>query len=448
MKKQITIIATLAFFILFSSCEKFLDEKANKRLSVPENLTDLQAMLDHFQVYNTSDGMSGEPAATEYYYTDVDIATRPEAERQLATWQKADVFLGSSDWLFNYRAIYRSNAVLAILKKIERTPVNAQQWDFIEAQAYFHRAKYYLMTAVVWSPAFEEATANSALGIPLRVDDDFNVTASRATIASTYAAIFNDVKKSIRNLPANAQFLTRPSKAAAYGLAARAFLTARKYEEALLYADSSLMIKSDLLDFNTLTTTAAFPVPDKSIEVLHYSYSGSALLTNTRTKIAPEVVSLFEINDLRRSIFLKDNGNGTFNFKGSYTGGATLFTGIGTDEVLLIRAECFARKNLLSQAMGDVNKLLRARYRRNTYVDKVATDQTTVLTTILLERRKQLLFRGVRWSDIKRLNKENAGIELRRAMNGVNYSLTPNSAGFALPIPYDVIELSGMPQNP
>ena len=66
---------------------------------------------------------------------------------------------------------------------------------------------------------------------------------------------------------------------------------------------------------------------------------------------------------------------------------------------------------------------------------------------MLTERRKELLFRGVRWVDVKRLNKEGYGISLQRTIDGQTYRLGPNSLRFALPIPEDVIAMSGMPQN-
>jgi len=70
------------------------------------------------------------------------------------------------------------------------------------------------------------------------------------------------------------------------------------------------------------------------------------------------------------------------------------------------------------------------------------------LDTILVERRKELAFRGLRWSDLRRLNKEGWGIMLNRNLNGVPYTLPPNSELYTLPIPPDVIQLSGIMQNP
>jgi hypothetical protein len=55
--------------------------------------------------------------------------------------------------------------------------------------------------------------------------------------------------------------------------------------------------------------------------------------------------------------------------------------------------------------------------------------------------------RGLRWMDIKRLNKDGAKITLTRNVEGNTYTLPPNDLRYALPIPEEVISLTGMPQN-
>ncbi|KQM68208.1 hypothetical protein ASE74_24205 [Pedobacter sp. Leaf216] len=71
-----------------------------------------------------------------------------------------------------------------------------------------------------------------------------------------------------------------------------------------------------------------------------------------------------------------------------------------------------------------------------------------MLEQILLEGRKELLLRGLRWIDVKRLNKEGAGISFTRTSKGIVYNLLANSTGFTLPIPEQVVELANLPQNP
>jgi hypothetical protein len=66
----------------------------------------------------------------------------------------------------------------------------------------------------------------------------------------------------------------------------------------------------------------------------------------------------------------------------------------------------------------------------------------------LLERRRELLFRGLRFTDLLRLNKEGYQIALLRNLNGQQYALPPNSPLYVLPIPPDEIALTGEEQNP
>ena len=122
------------------------------------------------------------------------------------------------------------------------------------------------------------------------------------------------------------------------------------------------------------------------------------------------------------------------------------FDGVSTNEIYLIRAEANARQGKTTDAMRDLNELLAMRH-TDTFVPLAASSPSHALDLILLERRKELLMRGLRWVDIKRLNKEGAGITLKRTVEGVEYMLSPNDLRYALPIPEDVITLSGIEQN-
>jgi hypothetical protein len=58
------------------------------------------------------------------------------------------------------------------------------------------------------------------------------------------------------------------------------------------------------------------------------------------------------------------------------------------------------------------------------------------LKKVLIERRKELVWRaGLRWDDIRRLNKEGANISLRRKLGNETYVLKAGSPQFAFPIP-------------
>jgi hypothetical protein len=94
--------------------------------------------------------------------------------------------------------------------------------------------------------------------------------------------------------------------------------------------------------------------------------------------------------------------------------------------------------------------LLSHRWRPGTFTGYTISNASEALDTILVERRKELAFRGIRWSDLRRLNKEvGRAITLTRNIGGNVYTLPPtDSLLYTLPIPPDVINDTQMQQNP
>jgi hypothetical protein len=117
--------------------------------------------------------------------------------------------------------------------------------------------------------------------------------------------------------------------------------------------------------------------------------------------------------------------------------------------MLLIRAECEARRGNLDRALSDLNGLLSSRWtKERPYPDFITTDRENAITKILLERKKELCFRGIRWSDLRRLNQDPARQNtLKRTLNGQNYSLPPADPRYVFPIYQKEINGSGIEQN-
>lgn len=435
-------------------CESFLDEKPDKALAVPTTLSDLQALLDDYNnMNNDHPAGSAETSADNYFLPSATWASMSnEAERRKYTWEKDNLFrIGyrPNDWYEAYQTIYYANTVLETVPSIERTANNAQTWDYVKGQAHYYRGLTLLTAASIWAQAYDEQTAGSALGLPLRLGTNFNEKLVRASIDETYIQILQDLKQAAALLPERTTHVMRPSRAAAYAVLARAMLYMRRYEEAGAYADSTLMLNDKLLDYNTLSATAAYPLPKFNPEVLHESMTGAPQpLSTSRARIDTLLYKSYADDDLRKKLFFKKASDGYYSFKGSYEGSSSLFTGVATDEVYLILAESQARRGDVTSAMATLNTLLRNRWRTGTFTDLEAGSADEALALILQERRKELLMRGLRWMDIKRLNKEGANITLKRVIEDKDYLLPPGDLRFALPIPEDVIELSGMQQNP
>jgi hypothetical protein len=81
------------------------------------------------------------------------------------------------------------------------------------------------------------------------------------------------------------------------------------------------------------------------------------------------------------------------------------------------------------------------------FVPFTANNTSEALNLVLQERRKETPFRGLRWIDLRRLNNEGANITLTRKVKGQVYTLPPNDPRYVLPIPPDVINLTGIVQN-
>jgi starch-binding outer membrane protein, SusD/RagB family len=454
MKKIVTSghLTVLAILLLFTGCKKYLEAKPDKKLVVPSSLADLQALLDNNNKLNENDPtVVGEASSDNYYLSDVDWAGIQENYRRMYLWEKDRLFTPyPNQWSYAYDKIYITNVVLDNLKNIERTESNQKDWDNIKGQALCFRAKTFLDIAIVWSLAYDK-TGND-LGIPLRLTSDFNEASQRPSVKQTYDQVINDLKESQLLLPAMPKSVLRPSKTAALALLARTYLSMREYDSAYVYADLCLQLKNDLMDYNNdpqVNTAATYPFAQFNKEVIMESRSPViSPLDNSKAKMDSLLVASYNVNDLRRSLFFK-NSNGTFSFRGSYENGAPLFTSVAVDEIFLIRAECAARKGMTAQALNDLNALMVKRWSNAVaFPSFSAPTPAEALKLILAERRKELVMRGLRWMDIKRLNKENAGINLKRISGGKEYTLPANDLRCALPIPEDAIQRSGMQQNP
>ncbi|PMP66474.1 MAG: RagB/SusD family nutrient uptake outer membrane protein [Mucilaginibacter sp.] len=450
MKKLIRYTMLLTLSLSMAGCKKYLDEKSDQKLVVPGTLADFQSILDNYSKNVFSDPGEGEVSSTDYYLTDANYnALSLDSYRREYTWQKDYLFeTGSNSWYYGYTSIYSANSVLDNMGKVERNSVNQTDWDNIKGQALYLRGKNFLNMAYLWTLAYDPSTASQDMGLPLRLNTDFNQTSVRSSVQQTYDQIISDLKSSVHLLPIVSLQVVRPSRPAAYALLARTYLSMRQYQEAGLYADSCLQLFNTLIDYNTLTASATYPLKQFNAETIIFSVIGTPSPINPRrAKIDPGLYNLYTTNDLRKIVFFKNNNNGSYAFKGNYTGTLAPFGGISTNEVYLIRAEASARQGKTTDAMNDLNTLLVNRWKAGTFVPLTASSASNALSLILLERRKELLLRGLRWMDLKRLNKDGANITLTRTVNGQVYTLPPNDLRYALPIPEDVIALSGITQN-
>lgn len=433
-----------------SACKKqWLDAKSDISRIVPVTIEDMRLLLNHNK-FNTSYMAITEGSADDIYLTDAAFNGGSLLHRSAYTWEP-DIFPGNStvnQWDLNYNQIFTANVVLEGLDKIIPAGDKLADWKDIKGRALFFRARAFNELLVLFTKPYNISTAEADLGIPLRLKADINEPTVRAGLKAGYDQVISDLtnaKDLLRPLPS---VKTEPSKASATALLARIYLTMQDYDKALISANESLQVYNSLIDFNTLNAAATNPFVTFNDETTFYSEQTLFSIINN-SGINPIVFNSYHANDLRSSVFYKRNANGTYSFKGSYTGNILLFSGTSTNELYLIRAECNARAGNINDAVTDLNTLLIKRYKSGTYIPLQSLPRDPMVNLVLQERRKELVFRSLRWQDLRRLNLDpRYAITLSRLVNNQTYVLAPNDKRYIFPIPNYIISSTGIQQNP
>ncbi|MBL1411513.1 RagB/SusD family nutrient uptake outer membrane protein [Sphingobacterium faecale] len=454
MKK---IILIRLFLIILSlsvlSCQEYLDEKPFKYLTRPNRLEDLQALMNLRNLYIQNSSMPEVLADNYYVEPSVWLAATESDGKLFYHWDSKVQSNRTWNGLYN-SMVYYPNVVLDQLQNFKETTENRVQYNRIKGQALFYRAFAYYQLAQLYCRPYSE-TAKTDPGIPLRTTTVIETPSVRATVQETYGKIVGDLLLALDLLPQQSDVPTQPGKAAVYGLLSRCYLSMRDYQNAGKCADLCLEINADLIDYNDIKLD---PLPFKRFnkETVFYSYCGNTLsiIGNARGRIDTALYRSYSNDDLRKKLFFKEmlgTNLGSQQFYGCYDGEYNppgVFNGITTGELYLNRAECYARDGKTDLALADLNTLLKARWNNTvTYPNVTATSATDALEKILTERRKELVYRGLRWSDLRRFNLEGRNISLERNVNGQKYLLAPNDPRWVLQIPDEVINRSGMPQN-
>ena len=454
--------------MLLQGCHKnFLDAKPATTLSVPTTLSDFQTLLDNNSVFNQVPTL-GEASTDDYFFAPGYWQTLIIRQQNAFIWAP-DLFEGQGsqlDWNMPYQQVFYANVVLDGLgSKPQGDSVN--EWNTVEGEALFARAFAFYNVSQVFAPAYGMYADTAHWGIPLRLHSDISTPSTRSTIGQTYQQIINDLDSAEAFLPVmvpngNAN-RNRPVRMTAQALLARVYLSMRNYPLARAYADSALQFYDSLIDYNSLDTTASIAFSMLNQETIYQAsflggtqYSGTLYLCAIAggfysfTRIDSSLISSYDPNDLRRVTYYHYKPQDSSYLKGSYTGTNICFGGLATDELYLIRAEGAARAGDYVSAMNDVNTLLAKRWYAGSFHGYTVGSAQEALDTVLMERRKELAFRGLRWTDLRRLLIEGYNISINRSASGfpgaVLSSATPDL--YTLPIPPDVINLTTMVQNP
>lgn len=445
MKQIITILILLALM----GCQKeFLEERPSKALVVPQTLQDFQALLDNTSIMNTGYAFPGYSDG-DFTMSEAALSSSSHQERNAYLW-RADIFEGSTnvDWDLPYQQIFYSNVVLEGLEEYVQASNEQEEYDQIKGSALFFRAMAYQELVQQFAVPYQAATAQQALGVPIKLGADVNLILPRASLQECYEQIIADLEAAIPLLRENIQPITRPNRTAANALLARVYLNMGDYANALSHANASLQSKSELLDYNGVVPVGSLTFPNPIVnphpEILFLQRLNFGIGNNAAFSLVEDFYDSYSEHDLRKALFY----DAERKFIGTYSGHALAFSGLATDEVYLIKAECEARLNSeTTAALATLNTLLDHRYADGSDYEVSTNNADELLAVILEERRKELVTR-TRWADLRRLNPDSRfAVTLTRTYQGQTYTLPPNSSRYVFAIPDDEISWSGIGQN-
>jgi len=440
--------------IVLAGCDKYLDV-------TPKGKTLLTTVSNYDQWLNDPSLTAGlgTPTGTFDYLTDnfdyPAISNPPTLLAELIyTWGdqfSLDLSAAPLFWGTHYADINEFNTVLLGIDNA--TGGTADQIKSLKAEALLGRALEYFYLVNEYGNEYDSATAATDLAVPFVTSNDVSQTVPpRSTISEIYSNIIADVNAAIPDLPPdNSSNRFRGSVAAGYSVLARIYFYAGDYADAEKNALLALQnTRAAMLDFNgALPATALLSTQQ---DVIY----GRLILGDITATL--DLMRSFASNDLRvRKLYYSSDGYAFI------TRGATLFipayvtpgleyvnTGTSVQEMKLIVAECAARSNDLSTALQQLDGVRKYRFASASYMPYQSTDQDSVLQQVLLERNHELPFCGLRWFDMRRLDKENRMDTVYRydAQGNIVATLPPHSERYTLQIPVQVLKFNpGMPQN-
>jgi len=464
-------ISLLFFFaFLLFGCESYVNVKTQGTL-VPDEIINYRYLLN-----NTSQWEIG-PCMGDVASDDINIIDGSAQQKSLSgsdyyswfpntyTWQSTIYPIGGYyqtdyDWNAMYNTITYANVVINEISSC-KDGTAAQKAEYT-AEALVHRADAYLMLVNQYAKPYNASTASSDPGVPLVITEDTKQSLARASIQAIYDQIIADLEAALPSLPNTQTYTTLPTKASAYGVLARAYLCIGDYAKANEYADDALAIRNTLNDLSNITelSTSTYPIRLKDPEILlsKVAYGYASAYSPTVLRLSDDLLNLFDTNDKRYTLFTCDKNNVSSSY--SDVDGRYFFKDIAMNEprnigpsvpeMMLIKAEYFARNNKPADAMIWVNNLRKKRFAAADYVELTASTTDDALAKVIDERHREFFCRMLHWWDMRRLKDDSHFAKtITRTYGGKTYTLAPTSNRYVLPIPaYQILLNPEIEQNP
>ncbi len=476
--KLIPAIALTGLFL--SSCSDYLD-------IVPKGRDIFTKVEQYAELFNDAGNTHVYSNMSFVFLTD-DYWTNPQTVNQIGTSLGADEFFyvdpQTSDrlrWYTTksvapYEFCYsRINKVCnIILDNIgDATGDEALRKQTI-AEARAFRAYNYFILVNLFARHYNPETASTDICVPLFEHYGLEQRPAQATVAQLYKFIEDDLNAAIPDLSDNPANCLHFSKAAGYALRAKMHLFKKDFDKALSDAQESYKLNNFVYDFKTLSTATGIIKINQNPENLYFGSTGS-ISTFDFDAISPDLASLFgatdttaQVKDTRFSQFLSyattktgdaslpsQSGKLDAEYAPGYDtklNGAKYFcyngAGLRTTDVILMMAECYARKSDFSNMRKFLDEVRSKRIIGYTPETENPSDWVEAVNIVINERRKEFIGGFNRFWDLRRLNTEP---EFSRTLTRVfpanpdpscgfpqkTYTLPADSWLWVIPLPID-----------
>lgn len=438
LKYKIWVCVLLA--AISSSCRKYVevDQFGKRTLKYTEDFQYLVNNRSNFEATYILPLVTNDDMAT----TDVNHQNSMTAEIKAAyVW--APTYYGDTQtdigWNNLYKCIYTCNEIIySVMSSLNGTEAKKKE---IYAEALVQRAFAYLMLANQYGEVYDPAKAQNQIGIPLLTTPDLFQKLDRSNLKKVYEQVISDLEQAIPSLPNTGTNNGHAAKVSAYALLSRTHLYMRNFALAGEYADKALAINSALKTLETyIGKTATFPRRHEDPEVLLSRLSAGRFIS----QLNPELIDLFTAGDVRLELFTGTTVGvpGRAYIRPQFNEFAS-YTGLSVPEMILIRAEVYARTGEVSKTLELLNKLRKTRIKAASYQDLLISNPADLLPAVVNERRREFMGTGLRWFDQRRLNLDPEFAKpYVRTFLGQQYTLNPGSNRYIYPVAFAVLDLN------
>ena len=460
MKRNIfSIILLLGMMMGLTSCDDYLNiEPKGKR--IPQTLADYEAFLRYeygthrMPILQTCYLLNDEYLTNSYasYYPMYKANYNWEEETDRAYYNDAD----ESAYYVAYGTINTCNLILEDVPNAtegtdkEKAEVMAYA-KVLRAMNYFNLANYYANT-------YEAGSAATKLSVPLITSSLQDAAYHQATIQEIYDFILKDLDEALSDLPDMGTTILHPGKGAAYAMLARTYMQMMNYDKALEYADKALAINDKLVDWvafyndnkskidqEGVYPSLATPLGFDSKDCYNFNFAdNSSNYASSIYRMPVQRAEGFEEGDAYFLSNWKLRTVGAETYYQGITNGFINLAGMRAVEQYLIKAECLARKNQLSDAMDILNQVRQTYILPEKYQPLTASTEAEAIQYIRQAKGNQLIFSIVPFCDARRYNAEQTYARtLTKVVDGKQVSLTPTSHLWTFPFPQGAIENPG-----